>query len=453
MKTGFTHRPFSTASFPPETTIDVLRRSLLVDGFDVVIDLKGSHGLWIRDVRNGRLYLDFFSFVGSNSLGMNHPALRDPEFMERFYYAACHKVSNSDIYTLEYAEFVNTFCRVVRPDFLPHLFFIEGGTQGVENALKAAFDWKVRLNFRRGIQEERGHRIIHFRQAFHGRSGYCLSLTNTIDPAKTQYFPKFSWPRIENPKIRFPMNEENRLAVERAEEEAYRQIEQAFDQNPNDIAAIIIEPIQGEGGDNHFRPEFLRHLRHIADEKEAMLIFDEVQTGLGMTGRMWAWEHSGVRPDMIVFGKKMQICGFMSSSRIDQSAENVFTINSRINSTWGGNLTDMVRCQRILETVEKDRLVDNAHRTGFLLYEKLQEMSQDYPKIVTNCRAAGLMQAFDLPDPEYRKRFLETAFSLGLLILPCGHASVRFRPPLVIDETEVDIGFKILRQVLEKLQG
>ncbi len=436
-----------------ERAQQAFRRFMQVDGFDVVIDLKNSSRLWIRDARSGRQYLDFFSFVTSNPLGMNPAAFQEPEFREKLFYAACHKVSNSDIATPELMDFVETFSRIARPDFMAHLFFIEGGTQGVENSLKAAFDWKVRKNFAAGSREEKGQQVIHFRQAFHGRSGYCLSITNTIDPAKTQYFPKFNWPRIDNPKILFPLNGENLAEVERAESESIRQMEGAFAGNPGDIAAIIIEPIQGEGGDNHFRPEFFQSLRRLADEQEAMLILDEVQTGLGMTGKMWAYEHTGIRPDMIAFGKKAQVCGFMCSARVDQVARNVFAVPSRINSTWGGNLADMVRSQRILETIEKENLVENAARMGAYLHDSLCSLQCDYPVLIRNCRGRGLMQAFDFPDPDFRRRFLEDIGERGLLILPCGSCSVRFRPPLIVDSSEIDTAMGMVRQSLRTVSG
>lgn len=437
----------SSSVVPPNEVFDLLRRYMMVDGFNVVIDMKNSSGCYLQDARSGRRYLDFFSFVASSALGMNHPKLKTPDFLERLTRVAVTKVSNSDIFTPELAEFVETFSRIAKPGFMTHLFFIDGGTLGVENALKAAFDWKVQQNFARGYKEERGYQVIHFRQAFHGRSGYTLSVTNT-DPTKTDNFPKFPWPRIDNPKIAFPLNAKNQAQAERAEAESIRQMERAFDKHPNDIAAILIEPIQGEGGDNHFRPEFFRRLRRLADEREAMLIFDEVQTGMGMTGRLWAYEHTGVEPDMITFGKKVQVCGFMADSRLDSVSKNVFAVPSRINSTWGGNLTDMVRSQRILEVIEEDGLVENARRVGDYLFAKVLDLGASHQQLVSNCRGAGLMQAFDFPDKETRKRLLDRVFELGMLMLPCGEVSVRLRPPLIVTEDEADRAIDIIHNAL-----
>ena len=214
----------------------------------------------------------------------------------------------------------------------------------------------------KGYKEERGKQVIHFSRCFHGRTGYTLSMTNT-EPVKTDLFPKFHWPRVHNPAVTFPLTEERLEQVRREEELSLNQIKDAFRQNVDDIAAIIIEPIQGEGGDNHFRPEFFRALRQLADENEAMLIMDEVQTGIGMTGKMWAHQHF-VEPDMIAFGKKTQVCGFLCGRRIEEVTDNVFAVSSRLNSTWGGNLVDMVRAGRYLEIIEEDNLVENARVMG-----------------------------------------------------------------------------------------
>src|SRR3989339_123068 len=188
-----------------------------------------------------------------------------------------------------------------------------------------------------------------------------MSLTNT-DPAKIALYPKFDWPRITNPKINFPLNE-NLEELIKIEDQAIDEIHMAIKYNRDDIALIIIEPIQGEGGDNFFRKEFFMKLREIADENEILLMFDEVQTGLGMTGKLWAFEHL-VEPDIISFGKKVQVCGIMVNDRIDDISDNVFNKSSRINSTWGGNLTDMVRSEKNLQIIEEESLVENARIIG-----------------------------------------------------------------------------------------
>ncbi|MEM7234084.1 MAG: aminotransferase class III-fold pyridoxal phosphate-dependent enzyme, partial [Planctomycetota bacterium] len=331
----------TTRSPDSREVIDTIQKHLIGDGFPIVFDLDRSHGAWIHDAVRGKDVLDFYTFFASLPLGFQHASLTAPESLDRLAAAAVHKPANSDAHTSELARFTETFAAKALPQEFSSLFFIEGGALAVENALKAAFDWKVRKNLEAG-RGELGTRILHFREAFHGRSGYTMSLTNTA-PIKTQYFPKFDWPRVSNPKLTFPRDAAEEARVARAESETVREIEAAFADHRHDIAGIVIEPIQGEGGDNHFRPEFFVELRRLADEHEALLIFDEVQTGFGITGTMWAFEHF-VTPDVISFGKKAQVCGVAAGPRLHEVEDNVFRLSSRINSTWGGGLVDMVRC-------------------------------------------------------------------------------------------------------------
>ncbi len=422
-----------------------LKKYMLVDGFEIVLDLDKSSGVTLVDEISGEEYHDFFTFFASSPIGMNHPYLNSDEIKNVLGTVAVNKPSNSDIYTTYMADFVDTFGRIAKPDYMKYLFFISGGALAVENGLKVAFDWKVRKNFLKGYKEEKGHKVIHFKEAFHGRSGYTMSLTNT-DPNKVKYFPKFDWPRIINPKITFPL--QNHLdEVIKLEQQAVDEIKKAITNNPDDIAVIIIEPIQAEGGDNFFRKEFFVKLREIADENDILLMFDEVQTGFGLTGKFWASEHY-VKPDIIAFGKKAQVCGIMVSDRIDDIEDHCFKVSSRINSTWGADLTDMVRSKFILDVIKKDNLVDNTARVGEHLKYQLEKIQKDFPQLISNVRGLGLMCSFDLPDTKIRNEFRDLCFKNKLLILGCGEKSIRFRPPLNINENEIDKGLNIIKNVL-----
>ena len=432
----------------PGDVHDVLGRHMLVDGYDLVLDLDKSQGRRWVDARSGRTYLDLFSCFATLPLGLNHPKMKDEGFLADLQRAALTNPSNADVYTVEMASFVQTFGRLAMPDYLPHLFLIAGGTLGVENALKAAFDWKVRRNFRKGLKEERGHQVLHFKEAFHGRSGYTLSLTNTADPRKYQYFAKFDWPRVDTPKLRFPIDGAELERVARVEADVMAQIRRAFAERKDDIACVILEPIQAEGGDNHFRPEFLRALRDVTHEHDALLIFDEVQTGMGITGRMWAHQHDDVRPDLISFGKKTQVCGTLGGGRIDEEPENVFRVSSRINSTWGGNLVDMVRSRRYLEIMEEERLIAHAGEVGAHLLRGIERLQDERPDALSSARGKGLMCAVDFADGATRDRIIDTLYDLGAITLPCGTRSLRFRPPLDVTAAEIDEGLDLLKQAV-----
>lgn len=421
-----------------------LGQHILADGLPVVMDLEKSHGSYLVDI-NGDEYLDMFSMFASSPIGYNHPyVLAHADLLKN---VAINKLALSDIYPEEYADFLETFERVAIPKELRYCFFIDGGSLAVENALKAAFDWKTRLNLSKGIEHE-ASQVIHFKQAFHGRSGYTLSLTNTDDPRKYMYFPKFNWPRISTPKVFFPITEENINETIAMEKQAIEEINAAISENPNDIASLIIETIQSEGGDNHFRKEFFQELRAICDQHDIILILDEVQTGIGMTGKMWGYQHYGIIPDVIAFGKKTQVCGILANkAKFDRVEKNVFQESSRINSTFGGNLVDMVRFKLILEVIEKENLVKNAEEIGKHILKKMNNLIQEFPKL-SNARGKGLLCAIDFQSKEERDAFISRTLENKLLILGCGERSIRFRPHLNVTTDDINRAFDIIAKCI-----
>ncbi|GAB1463904.1 L-lysine 6-transaminase [Pedobacter sp.] len=439
-------------SVAPNQVKTTLKKHILADGYDLTYDMEKSNGAYIYDSKYNRKLLDFFTCFASVPLGYNHPKMvNDEAFKHNLLLAALSNPSNSDVYTQQYAEFVNTFSRVGIPNYLPHAFFIAGGALAVENALKVAMDWKVQKNFAKGYKEEKGFKVLHFEKAFHGRSGYTLSLTNTL-PDKTKWFAKFDWPRVSIPQVNFPLNAENLKTAETTEAASIAQIKQAFADNKDDICAIIIEPIQSEGGDNHIREEFLIKLRQLADENEAMLIYDEVQTGVGLTGKFWCHQHFSekARPDIIAFGKKMQICGILVGNKVDEIEGNVFNVPSRINSTWGGNLVDMVRSTQILNIVEEDQLCENAAHVGAYLKNQLHELANKHDKM-SNIRGRGLLCSFDFPDKDMRNKFIEKGMENNVMFLGCGNQTIRFRPALCIKEQHIDEGIAVMHKILPTL--
>jgi L-lysine 6-transaminase len=433
----------------PEDVQASLKKHILADGFDLTFDMEKSKGVYIYDAKYKRTYLDFFTCFASVPLGYNHPKMiNDEEFKKNLMLAALTNPSNSDIYTAQYAQFVETFDRVGIPEYLPHAFFIAGGSLAIENALKVSMDWKVQKNFAKGYTKERGFKILHFEHAFHGRSGYTLSLTNTL-PAKTKWFAKFDWPRVSLPQINFPYSDSNHEDLLNREALSIEQIKKAFEINKDDICAIIIEPIQSEGGDNHVRQEFLEQLRQLADENEAMLIYDEVQTGVGLSGKFWCHEHFGenARPDILAFGKKMQVCGILAGKKVDEVEDNVFKVSSRINSTWGGSLVDMVRSSKIMEIIEEDNLCRNAAIVGEYLQSELSKIA-GRNSIISNVRGKGLLTAFDFPDKKRRDNFIKEGMNRNVMFLGCGNQTIRFRPALIMDKDHIDEGLAVLEQIL-----
>lgn len=422
-----------------------LNRYILMDGMPIVIDLQKSQGSYIYDAKSNIEYLDLFSFFASQPIGFNHPKLNTAEFRAYIAENALHRPSLSDVYTQSYAQAVADFAKLAGRDHFKHYFFIEGGALGVENALKAAFDWKVRKNLEKGIAPF-DTEIIHFEKAFHGRSGYTLSLTNTHDPKKYIHYPRFNWPRIPAPAIDNAPIE----ILEKKEHAAVQAIKQILTDRPNRIAAVIIEPIQGEGGDRHFRPQFLQQLRTLADENEFLLIFDEVQTGMGLTGKMWCFEHFDFKPDLIAYGKKVQVAGCASTERIDEVKDNVFQLASRINSTWGSNLVDLIRMQKMLNIMVEENLVENARIMGEKTMDALIGLQSDFPRI-SHVRGRGLMIAFDLPDENVRNQLRKMLFDKKIIVLGCGEKSLRLRPHLDFSEKDLDHFINGLKECLKTL--
>jgi L-lysine 6-transaminase len=415
---------FEGATMIPSEIHSTIKKHTIGDGHSIVIDTVNSTGSWIVDALTGKQYLDCYSQFASQPVGWNHVVLK--ESFARFLPTLGCKVANSDLYTSEFAEFVSDF-QGIAEDF-QHFFFIDGGTMGVENAIKTAFDYKAQ-KMGLGDDAEVDFDVIHLKEAFHGRSGYCLSLTNT-DPNKTKWFPKFPWTRITNPK----MHSDDCLEMEKL---SLDEAEIAL-KNGN-VAAIILETIQGEGGDNHFRKEYFVALRVLADKYDALLIFDEVQAGMGLTGKMWAYQHYGVVPDLLCFGKKTQVCGFCATDRVDE-IESVFSKGGRINSTWGGNLTDMVRFSILKQIIINENLIESAQVVGDYFMDKLKG-------VVENVRGRGLMIAFDLENQQRRDEVMKR-IECSMLVLKSGVKSIRLRPHLDFKKTEADLAVDYIRLAL-----
>jgi len=430
----------------PKLVHATLDRYQLADGYPFVLDLERSHGSWLTDSVTGKEYLDMFTCFASWPVGYNHPMMREGSFSKRLLAAAENNPANSDLYTGMMAEFVETFATKASPEGYDHHFWVAGGALAVENAMKTAFDWKAR---KLGLDETAGVDdlvVLHFRQAFHGRSGYTLSVTNT-DPTKVALYPKFDWPRVSNPYCEFDLEGNISNDVAAAEAATMAEIDAAFERYADKIACILIEPMQGEGGDRHFRSEFLAGLRRVADEREALLIYDEVQTGFFGSGKAWLWQHKDVAPDIVCFGKKSQVCGIYANDRIDDVAENVFKKSSRINSTWGGNLVDMVRSQRFLEIIEAEELAANTTARGEQMLSGLRTLGTEHG-VYTDVRGVGSLIAFTMESAQSRDKTITALRECGVLALSSGEDSVRFRMPLVITADEVDGALERIAEAL-----
>jgi L-lysine 6-transaminase len=422
--------------------LPTLKQYILTDGFRLLPDFDRSRGSFVADLSTGEEYLDFCTFYASMPIGYNHPALRSDAFREDVLRYSVFKPSNPDFYSVPYARFAERMALMV-PEDMRRLFFIDTGALAVENALKAAFDWKAKKNLQKGA-EGGADQILHFKRAFHGRTGYALSATDSPHAAKTLHFPRFGWPMFDPPVRRFPDDPEYESRVA----ECLHEIGAWCAAHPDQAAALIVEPIQGEGGDRHFGKSFFEGLRKLADEHEFLLIFDEVQTGMGLTGRNWAHQHFGVQPDILVFGKKAQVCGIAAGPRLDEIPGNVFRVSSRISGTWCGSVIDYVRGALIIDVIRTENLVENAAAQGEILLRGLEALEAEFGW-VTQARGRGLMAAIDLPSEEVCKRVVRRCYEREkMLLLTSGTRTIRFRPVLDVTGEVIGEGLARLRRAL-----
>ncbi|MBD3290325.1 aminotransferase class III-fold pyridoxal phosphate-dependent enzyme, partial [candidate division KSB1 bacterium] len=306
-----------------------------------------------------------------------------------------------------------------------------------------------------------GTKILMFERAFHGRSGYTLSMTHTIDPRKYKYYPKFHWFRVEPPILFFDNNGNisNHEEVSKQQQQAIDEIKSILRQHADDIAAFVIEPIQCEGGDRHLPEGFFTELRSLTEENDILLIYDEVQTGCGTTGKIWGHQHFGAdaRPDLIAFSKKTQVGGVMANyDKMNIVKENSFNneteSKSRLNSTWGGNPVDMMRCKVLCEIIEQENLQQNVKETGQYLLNNIRELCREFNQIIENPRGRGFLFAFDAKTPDLKGKIWQAFYDQNFLGLTCGSKTLRFRPHLDLTREEADEAIKRIRAGLSTVK-
>lgn len=419
-------------------------------------DAQRSLGNYLVDV-DGNTLLDVYGHIACLPLGYNHPDLMAAWRSGRFDWAAGYRAALGIAAPPEWVGVAEALMRVA-PAGMSRVFTMTSGAEAVENAIKCAFLWKC-AQTRQGDpvkDEERAAAmlnaqtranslaILSFEGAFHGRSLGALSLTRS-KPIHKLDFPAFPWPTAPFPALRFPLDahQEENLAAEARSLEA---VETAL--RTRRLAGIIVEPIQGEGGDRHARPEFFRALRALCTEHEAAFIVDEVQTGGGATGRMWAheaWELAEP-PDVVVFSKKMQLGGFYLREALFPD------LPYRIFNTFLGDAFRGAQLEVILEIISRDRLLECTAITGELLLRGLGELASRFPDRVSQVRGAGTYAAFDLPDGATRDRLLALAKTRGMEAGGSGDRSVRFRPALVFAPRHAAETLDILSASLKEIR-
>jgi L-lysine 6-transaminase len=437
-------------NFPGSKSAAMLReleKYVIAEPFPFAIDLEKSLGMTLVTV-DGQELFDWAGYYGAKLLGHNHPGLYEPAYLRKLARAANNKVANPDFLTQEcldyYRMVYHNAPKVMQSDDL-EVYVVNSGAEAVENMMKYLVA-KYNQKYMAKGQIPGNRRFIYFDRAFHGRTVFALGVTQTVDPVATKDFVGLN--TAGNIKIPFPSYFPTTSVVEN-EDRAKRSLEQvqaALEQMSDDIVGIIVEPIQGAGGNRTAMPEFFRGLSHLAHKHDVYLAFDEVQTGLGATGKMWGIDHFHLPhpPMAIATGKKWgNGIIFMKEPLEDVGV---------LDSTWGGNLADMVRVTREMEIVIEEGLIEKAAENGHYLHSELQTIAKKYD-FMTNVRGLGLYQGFSLDTDERKSNLVKIAREeFGLLLLGAGSRSIRTRPNLNVTREDIDRFIQLLDQSLHLIR-
>lgn len=423
-------------SFPGPKSAEMLKELgnyVIAEPYPFAVDLEKCYGMTLVTV-DGQELFDWAGYYGSKLLGHNHPGLYDPEYLVRLARAANNKVANPDFVTkecLDYYRMVYENAPEVMQSGDLEVYVVNSGAEAVENMMK----YLVAKYNQKCVREGRNpgnRRFIYFDRAFHGRTVFALGVTQTIDPVATKDFIGLG--NFSNIKVGFPVydsrkdEEQNELSVRNSLE----QVEAMLRHMHEDIVGIITEPLQGAGGNRVGLPSFFRGLSELAHEYNVYLAFDEVQTGLGATGKMWAIDNFDLpySPDAVASGKKWgNGLLYMKEPLSDVGV---------LDSTWGGNLADMVRVCREMEIVKQDGLIEKAAELGAYLNKELLKLEQEF-EFMENVRGMGLYQGFSLDSNERKQKLAKVAREeFGLLLLGAGHRSIRTRPSLSVTRADID---------------
>lgn len=342
----------------------------------------------------------------------------------------------------DWASILKTGILKVAPRGLDQVFTAMAGSDANETAYKAAFMWRRRQE--RGGADFTAEEIssamnnaspgspqlsiLSFRSAFHGRLFGSLSTTRS-KPIHKLDIPAFDWPQASFPHLKYPL-EEHAEENAREEKRCLEETEQLIKTFHHPVAAVVVEPIQSEGGDNHASPEFFRGLREITKRHNVLMIVDEVQTGVGATGKFWAHEHWNMSepPDMVTFSKKAQTAGYYFGDPELRPNKPYRQFN-----TWMGDPARGILFRGIINEIERLNLVDNTAHVGEYLYGGLERLSQKYPEEIQNLRGKG-QGTFIAWDSPRRDEFLKKAKTVGINIGGSGERAVRLRPMLIFQK-------------------
>ncbi|CAF1000465.1 unnamed protein product [Adineta steineri] len=425
-----------------------------------VLDVEKSIGNYSVDV-DGNIMLDVYEQIASLPLGYNHPSIQkvfqNPENLSQLVNRPALGVHP----TPQFIKQINQTLMPIAPKGLEYVQPMMCGSCSNENAFKAICIWHANKN-RNGkafTEEELKSSlynqapgcptvsIMSFEGGFHGRTFGALSCTHSKAIHKLD-IPSFDWPIAPFPRYKYPL-EENQRENQKEDEKCLARIEELFHEyksKQNPVVGVVVEPIQSEGGDYHGSATFFQRLQKLIKKNNAALLIDEVQTGLGATGKFWAHEHFNLpeSPDLVSFSKKFQTGGYFAKSEFQPKQP------YRIFNTWMGEPAKMLVLDAILKTVKQENLIENTKKTGDVLLTGLKNLNQKYPQLFYNIRGLGTFCAFDMPNASVRDKFLVQMRNAGIQMGACGDVAVRFRPALIFAEKHANIVLDKMNEVAKK---
>ena len=387
---------------------------------------KGE-GCWVTDV-DGNVFLDFTSGIAVTTTGHSHPEV--VEAIARQARRFLH-MSGTDFYYQVEIELAERLTEAIMPGGGAKAFFTNSGAEAIEGAMKLARHATRRPNF------------FAFLGGFHGRTFGALSLTASRSAQRHGFAPLL--PSVFHADYPSPSHG---ISTDHSLERVERLLQTVAP--PESVAAVFVEPIQGEGGYIVPPPDFLPRLRDLTRRHGILLVLDEIQSGMGRTGKMSAFEHAGIEPDVVCLAKGIA-SGLPLGAFVARSELMAWPPGSH-GTTFGGN---PVSCAAALATLDllEGGLIQNAATVGSRLLAGLDELASAHAGLVADVRGKGLMLAIELAEPEQAIALVQAAFRRGLLLLTAGSRAVRIAPPLVLEDAEADVGIEILGESLDEMDG
>ena len=381
--------------------------------FNIRVDFKKSHDSYLYDKNTDREYLDFFGMYASLPLGYNHSIFRTQEFRDEILGASTFKINNCEFVSDETLEFDALFRDYAGKGIYKFFHYSCTGALAVEAAIKACAEYKRHNNIK----------ILSFNNSFHGVNSYGGFTTSRFYPANK---------KLENLPQPFSVKIDMNI----------QQVLEAV--GDNDITCILLEPIQSSSGDIHHKTEFFRELHELASLHNIPVIHDEIQIGFGGTGRLWHFEHLGLEPDLVVFGKKTQLSGIM----VKEEFGDIFskTKRTKLEVTWDADVSVMIRCKYIIKAYKKYDILQNVNERSIELVDKLSKVNNVY-----NLRSKGLIVGFDLPSTAARDETVRRMKKSGLICNVAGTTTIRLRPNLALTQEELRCAVEIIQMSVERI--